>query len=295
MRLQPHTDDFTAALMAQGDGDVRGTLIELINRFPAISRGATISLYLGGTRHQVDILLLHATAVRCGVPPAGLVAGQLNNGGSKGSSSEEQAMGGELVPVGAARGVEVRAACLVDADVEAEFAPSIAAEAAEEEAQKRLAVAAAQAAAQEAAAAREEEAKQAQANASASQLASRLRRSAAGVATLQAAQLERGGDALKIIECVVRCADGSRCSFSLSADAPLAALFWMVDVRATSLPKGEYALATTFPRRRFLRPVDHDDHDAQMQAVQGRPHELPTLSSEGLADAPQQAFFMEAL
>ena len=91
-----------------------------------------------------------------------------------------------------------------------------------------------------------------------------------------------------LVSCAVRFPDGSRCTFSLRASAPLAALFWSVDARGPppGLPEGrvEYALATQYPRRRWERPRSGDS---------ALPHG-PTLREAGLADSRQQAFFVEA-
>ena len=54
MVLRPHTDAFAAALAQHGDGDVRATLTELINRFPAIASGTAITLIVG-RRCQVHV------------------------------------------------------------------------------------------------------------------------------------------------------------------------------------------------------------------------------------------------
>ena len=90
------------------------------------------------------------------------------------------------------------------------------------------------------------------------------------------------GEGQSRIECVVRLPDGARCSASLAATAPLKALFWMVDA-AGSLGAADYALATTYPRRRFARPPDGSASGG----------EGATLLSEGLASESRVAFFVE--
>ena len=174
LQLRPHTDEFAAELAAAGS-DVRATLTELINRFPAISRGRAISLDLGGhgggghggsgghggghgggpggggqRRHQLDVIDVRGLpGTRCGMPADAASA----SGGSGG--------GGDA-PLRVEKGMSVEAACLVDADVEIEFAPSVAAEVAKEaEARQREAAAARADAARAAAAAAEAQAAQA--------------------------------------------------------------------------------------------------------------------------------------
>lgn len=288
LQLRPHTDEFAAELAAAGS-DVRATLTELINRFPAISRGRAISLDLGGHgggghgRHQLDVIAVRGLpGTRCGAPADAASA----SGGSGG--------GGDA-PLRVEKGVSVEAACLVDADVEIEFAPSVVAEAAKEaEARQReAAVARAEAARAAAAAAVAAEAHAAQVAAShaASVASNRRQASTAALSAVELASDAAGGAAAqppqlagapppKWIDCVARLPDGSRCTARLPSTAPLLALFWLVDARATeaAMPAGrEFALTTSYPRRRFVRPAD----------------ESATLQSEGLGDAPQQAFFVE--
>ena len=100
------------------------------------------------------------------------------------------------------------------------------------------------------------------------------------------------------IQCAVRCPDGSRCSIKLRRSDPLAALFWLVDAQA-SIPAGvEFALVTSFPRRRFLRPARPSASRAQLQPqpqAEAQPQEESTMESAGLVDSSQQAFFVELL
>ena len=126
MLLRPHRDDFAAALAATGD--VRATLTDLMNRFPAVATGAAMALRLHGTSHVVDVLAMKGLRhVRCGTVAAVAPADDATSGAS------------ESVP----------AACLVDADVEVDFAPSIEHEA-KEHASNQAAQAQAQAALEEA-------------------------------------------------------------------------------------------------------------------------------------------------
>ena len=224
---------------------------------------------------------------RCGMPADAASA----SGGSGG--------GGDA-PLRVEKGMSVEAACLVDADVEIEFAPSVAAEVAKEaEARQREAAAARADAARAAAAAAEAQAAQAAqvAASHAASVASTRRRAstaalsaaeltsdAAGEVTAQPPQLAGAppprSRSPKQIDCVARLPDGSRCTTRLPSTAPLLALFWLVDARAAeaAVPAGrEFALTTSYPRRHFVRPAD----------------ESATLQSEGLGDAPQQAFFVE--
>jgi hypothetical protein len=317
LQLRPHTDEFAAELAAAGS-DVRATLTELINRFPAISRGRAISLDLGGHgrhngRHQLDVIAVRGLpGTRCGVPADAASASGGSGGGGDALSDaplrvekgvslireeviHEKGVSLIRVVVIHENGVSVEAACLVDADVEIEFAPSVVAEAAKEaEARQREAAAARAEAARAAAAAAtaaEAHAAQAAASRAASVALNRRQASTAALSTVELASDAAGGAAAqppqlagapppKWIDCVARLPDGSRCTARLPSTAPLLALFWLVDARATeaAVPAGrEFALTTSYPRRRFVRPAD----------------ESATLQSEGLGDAPQQAFFVE--
>ena len=104
--LRPREDSFAQSLAEHGDGDVRGTLTNLMNRYPAVSTHATLSLVLDGTSHLVDVVAIsgwrhmrRGTCTESALPPA------------------------------SAKAEKVSAACLVDADVEVDFAPSLQAEA----------------------------------------------------------------------------------------------------------------------------------------------------------------------
>ena len=282
MLLRPREDAFAASLAAHGDGDVRTTLTNLMNRYPAISTQACLPLVLDGVSHLVDVVSLKGWRhVRCGIcgerslPPAGAAH--------------------ELVP----------AACLVDADVEVDFAPSAQAEAAEAKVKAEIqakakamvaAVAAERAASKEAlpaaagaVAAPGNQTASAEADTHTSAPTDRQAMAIALLASLldgggsSSSADGVGGDGSRIVKCAAKLPDGSRASFELPSDAPLAALWWSIDAKGElpGLPPGrDYALATSYPRRRFLRPADG--------AAQAE-----TLRSSGLADAAQQAFFVE--
>ena len=113
LRLQPHTDLFAAALSRCGDP--RAVLTELMNRYVAVSVGDVIHLSVGEERHALDVVAIRGLpGVSCGLPPG--AAQRLDIGAAlRGLSTGDDA----------ARGVGVRAACLVDADVECEFQPSV--------------------------------------------------------------------------------------------------------------------------------------------------------------------------
>ena len=104
-----------------------------------------------------------------------------------------------------------------------------------------------------------------------------------------------GGPSL--VQCVVRCPDGSRAAARLPPTAPLAALFWLVDARAVdaALAAGsEFALATQFPRRRFVRPCSTGDAGVADGGADAAADGL-SLMDAGLGESPQQAFFVELL
>ena len=94
------------------------------------------------------------------------------------------------------------------------------------------------------------------------------------------------GEPPLVVECVVRCPDGSRCAAPLPAGAPLAALFALVEARWVEAPGApqlppDFALATTFPRRRIARPAAAGEEPPT------------TLRDAGLADSRQQMFLVE--
>ena len=119
--LQPQTDEFVRQVMAQGD-DPRDVLTALLNRLTAVSVGDVLSLRVGGERHAVDVLAVRGLpAVRCGRPGA-----QGFDVGAALRAAQGSSGGG---------GVLVRAACIVDADVELDFAESCESEGATARAQ----------------------------------------------------------------------------------------------------------------------------------------------------------------
>lgn len=297
LRLQPQASEFARAIARAGDA--RAVLTELINRFVAVATGDTLQLIVDGHRYLVDVLECRGLPhVRCGVGGAAPQRAPSDGGDGLGGA-------GGVGTAGGGGGVVVPAVCLVDSNVEVEFA--VAADA-EQEAARAEAERAAQAAkAQAAQAAREAEiaaaavaaAKEAEAAAAAAQAASlsaaeaREQRRRAAAAALQAAAetaASTAGDdgaAASPIDCVMRCPDGSRCQVRLGADAPggLRLLFCAVEAQwhepagAPPLPR-DFALATTFPRRRVERPAS--DADAT------------TLREAGLADGKQQMFQVES-
>ena len=115
MLLKPHADDFASALAQHGDGDVRATLTDLMNRFPAVTAGATLSLRLDDTSHMVDVVAVRGLRqVRCGAP--GVVGPRSESAPPPSDDASEP----------------TPAVCLVDADVNVDFAPSVASEIASE-------------------------------------------------------------------------------------------------------------------------------------------------------------------
>ena len=101
------------------------------------------------------------------------------------------------------------------------------------------------------------------------------------------------------VSCAVKLPDGRRCTFNVPSGAPLTALWWSVDAQGFGGGNADYALVTSYPRRRLLRPTtypmltrttDISDAAADASSTAG-----PTLRSEGLAEPAQQAFFLEML
>ena len=137
MLLRPHRDDFATALASSGDGDVRATLTSLMNRYPAVATGAVLALQLDGTSHLLDVLALRGLAhVRCGASASSQHdIARLN--AEQPVAAEEASGAAELggadlgLPDSPDASAAVPAACLVDADVNVDFAPSVEAEAAE--------------------------------------------------------------------------------------------------------------------------------------------------------------------
>lgn len=267
MLLRPRTNDFATALAAHGDGDVAATLTDLMNRFPAASKGASFTLHIGGAKFLVDVLALRGLRrVRCGT--AAVVGPQ------PAAASDLEDDGSELVP----------AACLVDANVKCDFAPSLQTEAEESAraAQARAALAR-RLADQEAAAAAE--AADAARRESEMALATEQHSEAAAALAALEADAAIAADPVRVA-CAVKLPDGTRCTFNVASCAPLMALWWSVDVQVGGGMR-DYALVTSYPRRKLLRPSCYPRL--------GSTEDTPTLRSEGLAEPPQQAFFVEAL
>ena len=186
----------------------------------------------------------------------------------------------------------VPAACLVDADVEVDFAPSVEAEAAEAKAKAQAtaraqeamsAMNAERAAAQAAAEAEAEEASRAAEAAAMAQGAASAERHSMALASLASLNDDTAssGDGERV-SCVAKLPDGSRVAFSLRGSAPVAALWWSIEAQSqgdvAGVPPGrDYALVTSYPRRRLVRPAEGVGQ---------------TLSEAGLK-GPQEAFFLE--
>lgn len=291
--LTPHTDAFATALACCADP--RAVLTEIVNRYVAISVGDVIHLAMPGSseggsgieggggggeetmRHALDVTSLRGLpGVRCGLPEG--APQTLDVGAALRELLPEAGSGA----AGAVKGVKVRAACLVDADVECDFAESL--ETAGREA--RAAQAQAQAAAQ-AAAAREEAAalaaaQQQQAARAAEQAAAeREVRRAAAVAALAAMSPPASSE--PAVTVAVRCPDGTRLVRRFSPQHAVLGGFLLVEAEwrepADSPPlPADFALATRAPRH-CLRRSD--------AAAEGT-----TFEGAGLTSA-QEALFVE--
>lgn len=107
--LQPQTESFAMAVTALGD-DPRAILTPLLNRYVCVAKGDLIHFELMGSRFAVEILAVRGLpAVRCGRPDT-LAIQCLDVGAALATLQPVP----QLVP----------AACLHDADVEVDFAPS---------------------------------------------------------------------------------------------------------------------------------------------------------------------------
>ena len=243
--LQPHIDRFAQRLGACADP--KECLTELMNRYVAIAAGDVIHLRVSGgeeeaaddgsDRFALDVLSLRGLpGTRCGLPEGArqtLDVGAALRGLSQGAAFDPS------------HGVAVRAACLVDADVVCEFAPSL--ETVQREEAEREAAADARAAAE--AAAKEA----AEAEAAAVEERERRREEArAMLASLGPSESSRGGG---IVSCAVRCPDGTRLGpRSFKRSDPLLAAFawveseWREPEGAARLP-ADFDLATRHPRR----------------------------------------------
>lgn len=126
MVLTPHTDAFAEALAKTADP--RQVLTELFNRYVAAAEGDTIHLVVpkrpcgddgeaeqASERHALDVSAIRGLpGVRCGLPSG---APQILDVGAA-----LRGVSGDQDPI---KGVGVRAACLVDADVQCDFNPSL--------------------------------------------------------------------------------------------------------------------------------------------------------------------------
>lgn len=248
-----------------------------MNRFPAVSKGAVLSLLVGGSSHLVDVLAVHGLRhIRCGRATTTTTS-------ATATSAVDVSTDDTMIPsASSVDACDVPGACLVDADVEVDFAPSVqadAAEAARAQAEKDAQAAAHMA--REAACAATAQAAKVAAAAEGAAAAERQRAAAAALSSLVSgsAKSDPSQEAM-VITCAFKLPDGGRCTGSLSADAPLLALWWTLDAGGHAPPGRDFALATSFPRRRLLRPVSQAED---------------TLRTAGLADSKQQAFFVELL
>ena len=249
LRLQPRDETFAAALALEGD--VRATLTELMNRFVAVAAGDTLQLSVGGNRYQVDVLecrgLLH---VRGGAVGGG---GDGGGGGGGGSVSVDDVGG---AGPGLAAAVVVPAVCLVDSNVEVEFAPSAAeAEAEIEREIERERAAARQAAAEQAArerqAATEQSAREATAAAEAACEAqareAQVRREARGDAAAALPAEPAAGEGVTTV--LVRMPDGPRISRRFDKAAPLRLVRrWVEASSPAEMRMVAFELVSTYPR-----------------------------------------------
>ena len=313
MQLTPHTDAFAAALGKCADP--RAVLTQLMNKFVSVSVGDVIHLVVPGSieggggggssgggggdggggvgsggsgdriedaggeeaterveRHALEVSALRGLpGVRCGLPE-----------GSAQLLDVSAALQGVLDGgIGRPKGVAVRAACLVDADVECDFAPSFETTGREEaEARAKAEAAEAERAALLEAAQREERQHEER----------RLRREAARSAlallpTVEstAAVGELAARAGGTITCAVRCPDGTRLMRKFSRGDEVLACFQLVEAEwnepegAALLPV-DFCLVTRQPRRCLRR--------AECEAA-GTTFEQAGLSST------QEALFVE--
>ena len=295
LRLTPHTDAFAEALGKCADP--RAVLTELMNRFVAVSVGDIIHLVVPGEgekgekggeggesgesgesgeggeggegeskqpiRHALEVSALRGLAgVRCGMPEG--MAQPLDV-----AAALQGMLGADPT-----KGVAVRAACLVDADVECDFAPSF--ETSSREAAAAEAQAAAKAEVEVAAAARAEAAERARRTAE-QQLeqaaAERERRRDAARSALAAlpppppqanaaataAAAGSGAPApsaplAKPVTVAVRCPDGTRLCRTFAVADQVLYCFLLVEAEwreadASSPLPADFCLVTRHPRR----------------------------------------------
>jgi hypothetical protein len=284
--LQPHTDGFAAALGRCPDP--RAVMTELMNRYVAVAVGDVIHLQVPctaepmpmetddartgarhdatttGVRYALDVVSLRGLpGTRCGLPEG--------MGAPLDVAAAFQCLSGAADP---SRGVSVRAVCLVDADVECDFRPSLetmSREAAEEAARAEAQQAAARSLAESAEAARAEEA--AAAAAAAAAQAARAGRRADARARLPAEPAASDGESISI---VVRFADGTRFVRRFAATAPLAALFDAVEASdVQTLPDADkVTLIASYPRRVFHRSEAADGRSLRDAGLTGKQEAL---------------------
>lgn len=283
--LQPHTDGFAAALGRCPDP--RAVMTELMNRYVAVAVGDVIHLQVPcsaeaipmetddarmgdphdattGVRYALDVVSLRGLpGTRCGLPEG--------MGAPLDVAAAFQCLSGAVDP---SRGVSVRAACLVDADVECDFRPSLettSREAAEEAARTEAQQAAARSLAESAEAARAEEA--AAAAAAAEAQAARVGRRADARTRLPAEPDASDGESISI---VVRFADGTRFVRRFAATAPLAALFDAVEASdVQTLPDADkVTLIASYPRRVFHRSEAADGRSLRDAGLTGKQEAL---------------------
>ena len=284
--LQPHTDGFAAALGRCPDP--RAVMTELMNRYVAVAVGDVIHLQVPctaepmpmetddartgaqhdatttGVRYALDVVSLRGLpGTRCGLPEG--------MGAPLDVAAAFQCLSGAADP---SRGVSVRAVCLVDADVECDFRPSLetmSREAAEEAARAEAQQAAARSLAESAEAARAEEA--AAAAAAAAAQAARAGRRADARARLPAEPDASDGESISI---VVRFADGTRFVRRFAATAPLATLFDAVEASdVQTLPDADkVTLIASYPRRVFHRSEAADGRSLRDAGLTGKQEAL---------------------
>ena len=257
--LQPHTDAFAEALGRCPDP--RAVMTELMNRYVAVAVGDVIHLSLPSLpaaahgeqeatpveaayeRHALDVVMLRGLpGSRCGLPEG--IAPSLD------VAAAIQSLNSSDDP---ARGIPVRAACIVDADVECEFLPSLvtaAREAAELEARAERAAKEARALAQKQEAEQAERARLAAAESAA--IALRQSRRAAAQARLPP---EPAASATGVVEVALRFPDGTRLIRRFDAIEPLASVFDAVEASSfEALAASEdLKLVASYPRRVWTR------------------------------------------
>ena len=283
--LQPHTDGFAAALGRCPDP--RAVMTELMNRYVAVAVGDVIHLQVPcsaeaipmetddarmgdphdatkGVRYALDVVSLRGLpGTRCGLPEG--------MGAPLDVAAAFQYLSGAADP---SRGVSVRAVCLVDADVECDFRPSLettSREAAEEAAHTEAQQAAARTLAESAEAARAEEA--AAAAAAAKAQAARVGRRADARTRLPAEPDASDGESISI---VVRFADGTRFVRRFAATAPLATLFDAVEASdVQTLPDADkVTLIASYPKRVFHRSEAADGRSLRDAGLTGKQEAL---------------------